>query len=322
MAHELEMLADGTASMAYAGELPWHGLGVKVANDLTPQQMMEAANLDWSVEKTPIFTNINGETVRIPKRYALTRTSDNRVLDVVGGDGWTPTQNAEAFEFFNDFIAAGNCTMETAGSLHDGQIIWAMAKINEAIEVVKGDVIEGNLLFSNPHKYGKAIDIRSTNVRVVCANTMALALGGAAKTNYRVDHRQKFNAEEAKLALGIAKDKLLKYKEMGQFLASKRFKNEDVVTYFNRVFKLDNAKTEEGKIGSRPAQTAMDHMWTQPGVQHGEGTFWQLFNAVTYVTNHELGRSNDTRLASTWFGSNAERNITAMNVAMEMAEAV
>lgn len=322
MAHALEIRTDGIASLAYAGELPWHGLGVKVSNDLTPEQMMQAAGLDWQVEKTPLFTNVNGETVRISNRYALSRTSDNRVLDIVGGDNWNPTQNAQAFEFFNDFIAAGNCTMETAGSLHDGQIIWAMAKINEAIEVVKGDVIEGNLLFSNPHKYGKAIDIRSTNTRVVCQNTLALALGGKAKTNYRVDHRQTFNPEEAKLAIGIAKDKLLKYKEMGQFLASKRYKEEDVVTYFNRVFKLDNARTEEGEVGSRPARTAMECLWDQPGVQFGEGTFWQLANAVTFATNHKLGRSDDTRMASTWFGTNAERNIDAFNVAMEMAEAV
>jgi phage/plasmid-like protein (TIGR03299 family) len=320
MSHELEFV-NGQAQMAYAGDVPWHGLGVKVPSDLTPEQMMKAAGLDWEVEKTPMFIRHNGDVVRVPKRYALTRTSDGKVLDIVGGDNWNPTQNVQAFEFFNDFISAGNCTMETAGSLHGGQIIWAMAKINEAIEVVKGDVIEGNLLFSNPHKYGKAIDIRSTDTRVVCNNTLTLALGEKAKTNYRVDHRQTFNAEEAKLAIGIAKDKLLKYKEMGQFLASKRFKEEDVVTYFNRVFKLENARTEEGQIGSRPARTAFESLWTQPGAEFGEGSFWQLFNAVTYATNHKIGHSADTRMQSTWFGSNADRNIQALNVAMEMAEA-
>jgi len=321
MSHELEILENGEASMAYTGDVPWHTLGTKVPADLTPVQMMEAANLNWEVEKTPLFTNVNGETVRVPKRYALTRKSDNRVLDIVGGDNWNPTQNVEAFEFFNDFVAAGNCNMETAGSLSGGQIIWALAKINESIEVVKGDVIEGYLLFSNPHKYGKAIDIRSTPTRVVCNNTLSLALGEKAKTNYRVDHRQKFNAEEAKIAIGVAKDKLLRYKEAGEFLASKRFKDEDVVTYFNRVFKCDNARTEEGEVGSRPARIAAEQLFTQPGVQYAEGSFWQLVNSVTFYQNHLSGRSADTRMQSTWFGAGADRSINALNIALEMAEA-
>lgn len=324
MAHELEFV-DGKASMAYAYrnemDVPWHGLGTKVPTDLTPEQMMDAANLNWEVEKTPLFTNINGETVRVPKRYALTRTSDNRVLDIVGGDNWNPTQNVEAFEFFNDFVAAGNCNMETAGSLSGGQIIWALAKINESIEVVKGDVIEGYLLFSNPHKYGKAIDIRSTPTRVVCNNTLSLALGEKAKTNYRVDHRQKFNPEEAKLAIGIAKEKLLKYKEAGEFLASKRYKDEDVVEYFNRVFKCDNARAEEEGFGSRPARIAAEHLSTQAGAEFAEGTWWQMFNATTFYTNHLAGRSADTRMQSAWFGVGADRNIDAMNIALEMAAA-
>ena len=100
MAHEIE-------TMAYAGEVPWHGLGVQVIDDLTPEQMMDAAGLNWEVEKTPLFTSFKGDTVRIKDKFALTRSSDGRILDVVG-NGWNPVQNSEAFEFFNDFVAAGD----------------------------------------------------------------------------------------------------------------------------------------------------------------------------------------------------------------------
>lgn len=321
MAHEIEIL-DGQVQMAFTGDRNeiWHELGTQVAPDLTPQQMMEAAGLDWEVKKTPLYTRHAGDHIKITNRYALTRTSDGKVLDIVGGDNWNPTQNIEAFEFFNDFVAAGNCSMDTAGSLHGGQIIWANAKINESIEVVKGDVIEGYLLFSNPHKYGKAIDIRSTNTRTVCNNTLTMALAGNTKHNYRVDHRQKFNPDEAKMAIGIAKDKLMKYKEMGQYLASKRYKNEDIVEYFNRVFDCKNAKADEGGFGSRPARIAAEQLETQAGAEYGEGTFWQIFNSLTYFTNHIQGRSDDNRLNSVWFGTNVERNIKALNTAMEMAE--
>ena len=109
MAHELEMV-NGKVCFAYAGEVPWHGLGVKVPADLTPEQMLEKAGLDWEVEKIPAFAEVAGEKIDVGKS-ALVRTSDNRVLDVVGND-WNPLQNAEAFEFFNDFVMAGE--MENA----------------------------------------------------------------------------------------------------------------------------------------------------------------------------------------------------------------
>ena len=130
MAHMIEML-DGKVSMAWAGETPWHGLGTKVPNDLTPEQMLKAANLDWTVTPVPAFAEINGKQVDIG-RSALVRDRDNKILDVITND-WVPNQNSTAFEFFNDFISAGEMEMHTAGSLRDGQIVWALAKVKEAL---------------------------------------------------------------------------------------------------------------------------------------------------------------------------------------------
>ena len=82
MAHNVE-------TMAYAGQVPWHGLGVEVADNLTPLQMQKAAGLDWKVEKQSIVTS---EGIAVDKKKALIRTSDNSVLDIVGAD-WNPVQN-------------------------------------------------------------------------------------------------------------------------------------------------------------------------------------------------------------------------------------
>ena len=106
MAHMVE-------TMAYAGEVPWHGLGVKVSDDLTPQEMMKVAGLDWSVDRHPITTLVDGEEITIEGKKALVRSSDNKVLDVVG-DQWIPVQNADAFEFFDEYVKAGGMTMHTA----------------------------------------------------------------------------------------------------------------------------------------------------------------------------------------------------------------
>ena len=207
MAHMIEML-DGKVSMAWAGETPWHGLGTKVPSDLTPEQMLKAANLDWTVTPVPAFAEIGGKQVDIG-RSALVRDRDNKILDVITND-WVPNQNSTAFEFFNDFISAGEMEMHTAGSLRDGQIVWALAKVKESFDLFGGDTVESYLLFTNPHKYGHSIDVRFTPIRVVCNNTLSLSLGTKSEKMVKVSHRNEFDGDSVKETLGIAKEKLAK----------------------------------------------------------------------------------------------------------------
>src|SRR6056300_757226 len=194
MAHMVE-------TMAYAGDVPWHGLGVSVSNDLTPQQMMQKAGLDWTVEKHDSFVIINdgfGGVKHVPTgQQALVRSSDNKVLTNVG-EGWNPVQNEEAFEFFNEFVMAGDMEMHTAGSLKNGQIIWGLAKVKESFELFKGDVIESYLLFSNFHKYGFSTDVRFTPIRVVCNNTLTLSLNSKVERMVKISHRKQFVAADVK----------------------------------------------------------------------------------------------------------------------------
>ena len=222
-------------TMAYAGQVPWHGLGTKVLSDLTPDQMLVEAGLDWEVEKVPAYANVGGEQVAIGKS-ALVRTSDNTVLDVVGDD-WNPLQNAQAFEFFSDFVAEGNMEMHTAGSLLGGKRVWALAKINESFELFGGrDKVDSYMLFSNPHTYGMSIDIRFTPIRVVCNNTLTLSLSSATKNGAKVSHRTEFDAETVKETMGLATSKLGQYKEMAEFIAGKRFNEDTKVEYLERLF--------------------------------------------------------------------------------------
>lgn len=316
MAHELEMLGNGQASMAYAGDVPWHGLGVKVLPDLTPEQMLKAANLDWEVDKVQAFADIGGENVPI-NRSALVRKSDNSILDVVS-DNWNPVQNFEAFDFFHEFVMAGDMEMHTAGSLKDGQIVWGLAKVKESFELFKGDQIDSYLLFSNYHKYGFSTDVRFTPIRVVCNNTLTLSLSSKVERMVKFSHRKVFDPSKVKDALGIATDKLQKYKEMAEFLGSRRAKDEDVVEYFKRVFPKAGVSDKEL---SKNAKLSSDILHTQPGAEYAEGTWWQPFNAVTYVTDHLIGRNANNRLTSSWYGANKNLKVKALELAVEMAEA-
>lgn len=312
MAHMVE-------TMAYAGEVPWHGLGTKVPADLTPEQMLEAAGLDWEVEKVDLTY---GDNQIVPGKKGLVRSSDGKYLDTIGDD-WNPLQNRDAFEFFNDFVQAGDMEMHTAGSLEDGRRTWALAKVKDAFELFKGDVTENYLLFSNPHKYGMSIDVRMTPIRVVCNNTITMALNGVSDQMVKIHHRNEFDANLVKEMLGVAKEKLETYKEAAQFLGSKKFTNDSIVEYFNGLFpasKIDEDKPLADQI-SRTAKQAIETLDTQPGAEFGAGTWWQAFNTVTYMTDHTLGRSADTRLKSAWFGYNRKRKIDALQSAIEYAEA-
>jgi hypothetical protein len=104
--------------------------------------------------------------------------------------------------------------MHTAGSLRDGQYVWALAKVKESFDVFGEDTVESFLLFSNPHVYGKSVDVRFTPIRVVCNNTLSMSLEGKAKNGVKVGHRAEFNADSVKETLGLAHEKFAKYKEM------------------------------------------------------------------------------------------------------------
>lgn len=314
MAHMVE-------TMAYAGETPWHGLGTKVENTLSVDEMMKAAGLDWQVEKIPAYVDIKGKQVQTGQS-ALVRATDGRILDVVPND-WNEVQNHEAFEFFREWVDAGDMEMHTAGSLDDGRRIWVLAKTKEKFEVFGNDLIEGYFLLSSPHVYGYSFDARATNIRVVCNNTLTLALKEKADVGVRLSHRNKIDIEEVKGMVGLSKQQLNNYKELAEYLGSRRASPENIIQYFKDVFPLTGKVDDEKRMAklSRPGQMALDVLETQPGAEFAEGSWWQPFNAVTYVVDHELGRNPDSRLNSAWFGFNRARKIKALEKAVEYAEA-
>ena len=317
MAHEVE-------TMAYAGEVPWHGLGVPVSNDLAPEQMMEKAGLNWKVKEVESFIEFDGQK-RLTGQKSLVRETDGKILTNVGKN-WFPCQNEDAFKFFGEYVLAGNMEMHTAGSLKGGATVWALAKVKESFDLFGGDQVESYMLFSNPHMYGKSIDVRFTPIRVVCNNTLSLSLDMEAKTSVKVGHRAEFNPDNVKEALGIASEKLSSYKEMAEFLGSRKYKADALIEYFNHVFPRTADKKVQGKelsveTLSRNAKLCYDNMETQPGAEFAEGSWWQAFNAVTFSADHLQGKNADSRMHSAWFGWNQGRKKEALKSALEFAEA-
>lgn len=316
MSHNIE-IRDGKASMAWVGQTPWHGLGKKVHNDITSEEMLVEANLNWKVEKVPLFGKVGGKNVKANHEF-LIRDVDNRILDEITGD-WNPVQNSEAFAFFKEFVDSGKMKMDTAGSLKDGELVWALAKINDSFEVFKGDKIDGYMLFVNPHRFGQSIDIRFTPVRVVCNNTLSLALHSEHNGRIRLTHRAAFDPEKAKMMLGIAHNKMEVYKEAALVLGKKKYTKKSLSDYVNAVFPVATKDKESKKESSVAAKSVLELVEQQPGAEFAPGTFWSAFNACTFYIDHVAGRTQDNRLSSAWFGYGQKVKNEALQVALKFA---
>ena len=241
MAHEVE-------SMAYAGQVPWHGLGNQVGDEMTPEEMMIAADLNWTVSKRPAYT-IEEPTwkdgvglLSCPDDHFVVRDSDKKILSHCGND-YVPFQNEEVMSFFKKFVSNSTMKMHTAGSLKDGKEIWGLAKLDASFTLAGGDRVEGFLLINSPHVSGKALTIKFTPVRVVCNNTLTYAINTASnRGTFRILHLQMFDDEikrAAEEALGISAEAIDLYKEQAEFLSSKRYTLTDFNTTSQSFFNLN-----------------------------------------------------------------------------------
>ncbi len=162
-------------TMFYIRETPWHGLGIRVESALCSDEALEQSGLDWIVTQRPIMTDDNKA---IPGYKANIRQSDDKVLGVVT-DRYKVVQNHEAFAFTDSLLGEG-VRYETAGSLNEGRKIWLLAKLPEKY-IIEGEKIEPFIVFSNSHDGTGSIKVAMTPVRVVCQNTLNIALSSAKR---------------------------------------------------------------------------------------------------------------------------------------------
>ena len=333
MAHNIE-------TMAWTGDKPWHGLGIEVAPDLTPEEMLKAAQLEWTVTKRPAYTLTDPQwhedvgVMQADGHHFITRDSDDRILSHCGDD-YIPIQNEDIFKFFKKFTQAGHMTMDTAGSLRDGAEIWGLAKIAADFKLAGGDEVKGYLLINQPHVAGKAMTIKFTPIQVVCNNTltMALADGGAA---FRMPHIKEFDTSvqsAAEEALGLSERRVKEFQEQAEFLASKQFKSESLMNYIAELYQpsilVEKAKAANDDFiiqehFNKTSELVLSSVDLSPGasMKSAKGTWWGALNGATYVEDHQRrSTAVGNSLHSAWFGAAANRKAKALNKALEYAKA-
>jgi phage/plasmid-like protein (TIGR03299 family) len=322
MAHEIE-------SIAYQGATPWHGLGVKVdeAVGLDYRRFIEAAGLNWAVERVAVVTQDKQEETN--GYAAIRRVTDSKVLGVVGPK-YVPLQNEQAFEWFEPFLVTGQAQLHTAGSLRGGSRVWVLAKLQGDPLVIKGnDTVEKFLLLAHAHDGSLAIRVGFTPIRVVCANTLAIAKNNKASQLIRVRHTK--STGDSLLAVRDTIDAInaefAATAEQYRLLASKDINQNDVHKYIKLVFDIEekkNEKTDELELTHQAEKLIEDvKERIEAGIGNDvagvRGTFWAAYNGVTEYLSYSRGRSQDNRLNSLWFGEGADLNQKALDTAVELA---
>ena len=326
MAHQLEQ-------MAYVGETPWHGLG----NQLTPKQPIEVwaqqAGMDWRIESSNVSymaQNQRGQSIIMPyeEQRVLYRSDTHAPLSVVS-QRYQEVQPLEILEFYRDLTEQSGFELETAGVLKGGKKLWALARTGQTAALKGKDVSNGYILLATACDGTLATTAQFTSIRVVCNNTLAIALKGQNSSAgvVKVPHSTKFDAEKIKQQLGISVHAWDQHMYEMKQLSQRKVTEREASAYFDAVFNnssINLLEPEENIIQfyrnvavqaqqkkpepNAKAMSKVMQMFNGQGrgadLSSAKGTAYGLLCAMTEFADHERrAMSTDHRLDSAWFGS-------------------
>lgn len=269
-------------TMFYTRVAPWHGLGTCVENAPGSQEALKVAGLDWKVVQKPIFTE-EGQLVGGFK--ANIRDRDNQILGVVT-DRYKVVQNEEAFAFTDQLLGEG-VTYETAGSLQGGRRTWILEKLPQRY-IISGDEITPYLVFMNSHDGTGAIKAAMTPIRVVCQNTLNLALSNA-KRSWSANHVGNINGklDDARYTLLYADKYMAELGRSIDRLNQIRLSDQKVYEYINALFPLaDNATEQQKKNLLRMKEDVKARYFEAPDLKHIGKNGYRFVNAVSDFATH------------------------------------
>ena len=277
-------------TMMYVREKPWHGLGTKVEEAPTSKDAIELAGLNWDVIPEPILDK-NG--VVIDGYKANTRSCDGRILGIVG-NRYSIVQNAEAFDFTDSLIGEG-LKYETAGSLRGGKQIWLLGKMPD--RVIAGDKFEPYICFTNTHDGTGAVRCCMTPIRVVCNNTLNMALAGA-KRAWSTVHRGdiKTRLDDARRTLELMDVYLNNFAMEAEILLNERMTSDEVVKVLDKMFPLKPDATERQKNTVHEQKMEIVSCLLAPDIAAFADTKWGFLNAVSDYVGH----SDPIRQTKNW----------------------
>jgi phage/plasmid-like protein (TIGR03299 family) len=316
MAHEIHIIK-GQASIMYVGNPPWHGLGYQNL-PLRPR---------WNVTLVPMQAAEGKRRIPIPSRFAvvredlwLDRQAECPVLGVVGTN-YKPLQNDEAFTFFDEVVGRKAAMFHTTGVLGEGRRVWILAKMPDDIHVVGDDIAQKYLLLSNSHDGTSAVQVKFTPIRVVCQNTLTIALQRGSSV--RVSHTKNVvpRLQNTESMLGIINAGFDEIERHFKAMAKVTVNSDRLTEYLLNVFPKPEGNNERLLTAAAKSRSECEYLFSH-GIGHREkgvnGTLWAAYNGITqYVDHKNTKQSNEKRLETIWFGDGYAVKARAYEVAKQ-----
>jgi phage/plasmid-like protein (TIGR03299 family) len=330
MAHEIR----SNDSLVLARTAAWHGLGQILPDTVTPAEALTIGRLDWTVEEstslTATFVANDGAADRtiVETHKSLRRSDDKSLLSTVGAD-YSVLQNQTLAEIATSLGAQGSARVETAGSLFGGRKVFFLLHTNTLDIGRKGDTVEQYILLANAHDGTMSATAMPTSVRVVCANTLTMALGYESKAAYRWRHTSglALRVDDIKAALATYSIAAKAEAKAMDALAAKPLTRDEIQSLWTDVLvALDGpiAKNPKTEQESRRRQKAVDALADMTRVFDREAadfgaTAWVAANAATnYIQYHRGYLKGDARVNADLFGSYGDAKRTVMTKALAL----
>ena len=320
MAHNLNIRPNGQAAFVSKKELPWHNLGT-IVDTMSSKEAMKLGGLNFEVEKRPLyvngsamefeeakqyariqrkFTRVEGEIkpeysrlIKFKDKFSVVRKDNDYPLGIVGSK-YTPVQNIEAFNFFDDIAQDGIAEYETAGALGNGEVVFITAKVTESM-TIHTDQIDKYLLISLSHDGSSAITVAYTPIRVVCNNTLTIALK-SSRNKVQIRHTSSAHdrLHAAKATLGLISYGDSSHTDYFNRLLDIHVTEDNVIDLFANAYKLDtNSLSTKGR---NILEANLDYYYNGLGQKEYVGTGWGAFNAVTgYLQNIKTYTNDDIK---------------------------
>ena len=263
--------------------VPWHGLGVRVEEAPDSKQALITAGLDWQVVKKDII--VPGCS-SITDYKATVRTSDNTVLGVVT-DRYKIVQNEEAFSFVDNIVDGENTRYETAGSLRNGKTVWMLAKLPST--KILDDEVAQYVCFTNTHDGTGSVKVFVTPIRVVCNNTLTLAIG-SAKRSWYATHSGNIEGKmhEAEETLFMTDEYMKALKSEAEDLVSRKFSDMQIARMINELFpEPTEDMSNRQKDNILVAKQKFIKCYNMDDLSNFRGTGWAFVNAASDYMTHQ-----------------------------------
>ena len=318
MSHELHSVS-GKTSMAYVGAVPWHGLGQSLTSGASIETWIREAGMEYELLSSKVaYKTADNKTAIFPNRQVLFRSDDGAPLGLVG-DTYKVVQPREVIEFFRSLADDYGFELETAGVLFGGRKYWALAKTPESFKVGKSDEVKGHLMLATACDGSMSTIAKYVATRVVCQNTIQIALGEGGPV-VKTRHNAEFKAAEVKSELGLLHESFSAFALAAKTLGKVKLGSAQAVQFLINLMGDPTVPVEEQTKNVDNMKAIAEKFATQNYIGHdlSGATAWGLVNCVTEFVDHTRGRGQDRRLEHAWFSAGMDLKMNAFQKAQEM----